>query len=140
MSLTVAPETLIEAGSLWTLVLNRNQNLVGKTMLVARRHVESVTELEPGEWLDLHHQMSRVTAAVGGLFHPDQFNYAFLMNADAQVHLHVVPRYRADRSWGGHTFSDPHFGALYGPEQRILPPEDLGELASAIRTHLTGTR
>jgi diadenosine tetraphosphate (Ap4A) HIT family hydrolase len=136
VSLTVAPETLIEAGSLWTLALNRNQNLVGKTILVANRHVESVTELEPGEWLDLHHQMSRVRTALDGLFHPEQYNYAFLMNADAQVHLHIVPRYSTERGWGGHTFADPHFGALFGPEQRILPPAELLELAAAIRARL----
>jgi len=59
VSLTVAPETLIEAGPFWTLALNRNQNLVGKTMAVATRHVESVTALTSDEWLDLHRQMSR---------------------------------------------------------------------------------
>lgn len=110
MALAVAPETLIEVGRFWTLALNRNQNLVGKTMVVANRHVESVTALEPEEWLDLHQQMSRVKNALDDLFHPDQYNHAFLMNADAQVHLHVVPRYRAERGWGGQMFTDPHFG------------------------------
>jgi len=110
VALAVAPETLIEVGRFWTLALNRNQNLVGKTMVVANRHVESVTALEPEEWLDLHQQMSRVKNALDDLFHPDQYNHAFLMNADAQVHLHVVPRYRAERGWGGQMFTDPHFG------------------------------
>jgi diadenosine tetraphosphate (Ap4A) HIT family hydrolase len=136
VALSVAPETLIDAGPSWTLAVNRNQNLVGKTMAVANRHVESVTALEPDEWLDLHHQMSRVKTALDDLFHPDQYNYAFLMNADAQVHLHIVPRYRAERTWRGQTFADPHFGELYGTEQRILPAAELTELASAIRTRL----
>jgi len=137
VSLTIAPETLIEMGSFWTLALNRNQNLVGKTMVVANRRVESVTALEPNEWLDLHRQMARVESALDDLLGPDQYNYAFLMNADAQVHMHVVPRYRTERRWGGQMFTDPHFGELYGKEQRILPPADLAELASAIRARLT---
>lgn len=33
----------------WRLVLNRNQNLVGESMPVARRHVEAVDELSADE-------------------------------------------------------------------------------------------
>jgi diadenosine tetraphosphate (Ap4A) HIT family hydrolase len=80
--------------------------------------------------------MSRVTKALDALFQPDQYNFAFLMNADAQVHLHVVPRYRSGRGWCGQMFTDPHFGELYGKEQRILPSADLAKLAAAIRVCL----
>jgi diadenosine tetraphosphate (Ap4A) HIT family hydrolase len=58
----------------------------------------TLTALTEPEWLDLRTQMARLTAAVTALWQPDRFNHAFLMNADAQVHLHVVPRYRAARS------------------------------------------
>jgi diadenosine tetraphosphate (Ap4A) HIT family hydrolase len=57
-------------------------------------------------------------------------------NADARVHMHVVPRYCAERSWGGLVFSDPHFGSLFGTEQRVLEQRALALLAAAIRTHL----
>ncbi len=136
MALPLAPGTLILAGPLWTLAVNRNQNLIGKTMLVANRRVEAVTALHRDEWLDLHRQISRVTTALDHLFQPEQYNHAFLMNADAQVHLHVVPRYRAERTWHGHTFTDPHYGELYGNEQRLLPAADLTALAAAIRARL----
>ncbi len=136
MALPLAPGTLILAGPLWTLAVNRNQNLIGKTMLVANRRVEAVTALHRDEWLDLHRQISRVTTALDHLFQPEQYNHAFLMNADAQVHLHVVPRYRAERTWHGHTFTDPHYGELCGNEQRLLPAADLTALAAAIRARL----
>nr|WP_221380039.1 hypothetical protein [Actinoplanes polyasparticus] len=58
------------------------------------------------------------------------------MNADAQVHLHVVPRYRSRRVWRGHTFTDPHFGELYGKEQQILDAPELALLADQIRERL----
>lgn len=58
------------------------------------------------------------------------------MNADTQVHLHIVPRYRADRTWRGLTFTDPHFGEIYGGEQRILPAGELTGLATAVRSRL----
>ncbi|XVU30034.1 HIT family protein [Actinoplanes sp. CA-054009] len=136
MALTLVPETVIEAGPLWTLAVNRNQNLLGKCMLVANRHVESVPALTRDEWLDLHHQIGRVTAALDELFQPELYNHAFLMNVDAQAHLHVVPRYRAERTWNGYTFDDPHYGELYGTEQRPLPAADLAIMAAAIREHL----
>ncbi len=60
------------------------------------------------------------------------------MNVDAQVHLHVVPRYREARTWNGHTLTDPHFGQLFGTEQRLLPAAELATLASSIRAHLPG--
>ena len=105
-------------------------------MLVANRPVEAVTALRQDEWLDLHRQIGRVTAAIDRLWQPDRYNHAFLMNADAQVHLHVVPRYVGERTWRGLTFTDPHFGELYGKEQRMLDAAALGDLAAAIRDSL----
>jgi diadenosine tetraphosphate (Ap4A) HIT family hydrolase len=107
-------------------------------MLVANRRLDSVTALSQDEWLDLHRQISRVTVALDQLFRPDQYNHAFLMNVDAQVHLHVVPRYREARTWNGQTFTDPNFGRLFGTEQRLLPAAGLAALAASIRAHLPG--
>jgi len=36
----------------WRLVVNRNQNLLGKTMLVLRRHAVGLPELTLDEWDD----------------------------------------------------------------------------------------
>jgi diadenosine tetraphosphate (Ap4A) HIT family hydrolase len=71
-----------------------------------------------------------------GLFAPDLYNHAFLMNEDRQVHLHVVPRYKSERSWSGETFTDQHWGALFGGDERRLNDADLRVLADAIRSRL----
>ena len=68
------------------------------------------------------------------------YNYALLMNLGAQVHLHVVPRYSSSREWDGQTYDDPHFGELFGVEQRILDPAALGKLSQAIRSRLPGMK
>jgi len=133
VSLRLDPASVIAADRLWTLAVNRNQNLLGKTMLVANRGVDSVGALRPDEWADLHDQVTRVTTPLDDLFRPDHYNYAFLMNADIQVHLHVIPRYREVRSWHGETFSDQHFGTLFGTEVRLLNEDALASLAAAIR-------
>jgi diadenosine tetraphosphate (Ap4A) HIT family hydrolase len=99
VSLRLLPESVIEERPSWTLAVNRNQDLLGKTMLVLRRHCTTVIDVGPDEWALLREELRRVVPALDRLFHPDQFNFAFLMNLDAQVHLHVIPRYASSRRW-----------------------------------------
>lgn len=73
----------------WRLILNRNQNLLGKCFLVSRRHTEAVSDLGPTEWADLRDEVVRATASLQSAFQPDHFNYAFLQNQDRHVHLHL---------------------------------------------------
>jgi diadenosine tetraphosphate (Ap4A) HIT family hydrolase len=127
------PETLIDEGEHWTIALNRNQDLLGKVMLVLRRPCAAVIAIEADEWMSLHHEVRRVVPALELLFAPDQLNFAFLMNLDAQVHLHVVPRYAAPRRWREHEFVDAHWGSAFGHEQRLLDIAELQALASEIR-------
>lgn len=132
--------TFIEAGKLWSLVLNRNQNLLGKCMVVLNREETDVTRLTEAEWSDLRRYLRRVTAALDSLFQPDIYNFAFLMNEDRWVHLHVVPRYKCPREWAGERFEDPHFGSLFGTEQRLLGTDTLLRLSRAVAAALEGER
>jgi hypothetical protein len=50
MTLSLLPESVIEERSSWTLAVNRNQDLLGKTMLVLRRHCTSVIDIARDEW------------------------------------------------------------------------------------------
>jgi diadenosine tetraphosphate (Ap4A) HIT family hydrolase len=129
--------TIVERGGMWTIAVNRNQNLLGKTVLVLERPCEAVVDVTHDEWLDVHRQLQRVCGALDELFEPDLYNHAFLMNQDKQVHLHTVPRYRSSRQWDGDIFTDDHWGSLFGTEQRVLPDAQLALLTTAIRAHLT---
>jgi len=86
---------------LWTIAVNRNQNLLGKTMLVLNRPCTSVVEVTSEEWMVLHDRLRVLVPTLTALFRPDQFNLAFLMNQDAHVHLHIIPAYAAFREWNG---------------------------------------
>jgi diadenosine tetraphosphate (Ap4A) HIT family hydrolase len=97
----------------WRVVLNRNQNLLGKTMIVLRRHLEQVPELTPAEWRDLLDQLHEVTDRLVRAYRPDNFNYAFLQNVDPHVHLHVIPRYLGTREVAGLTWDDPEYPDRY---------------------------
>ena len=119
----------------WRLVLNINQNFLGKCMWVLRRHVEAVPELSPPEWAELHVMLIRTRETLHRAFQPVHYNYAFMQNQDRHVHMHVIPRYAASRIYEGVTFSDPdwpgHYTAL-NPSCR-LAPETMKRLAEHLQ-------
>ena len=46
----------------WRVLLNLNQNLLGKLIIVLRRHEEQVVALTADEWNSLHKQVRLMTA------------------------------------------------------------------------------
>jgi diadenosine tetraphosphate (Ap4A) HIT family hydrolase len=136
VAIELAAGTEIRRSRLWTLALNRNQNLLGKCLVIANRPCDSVLELHPDEWSSLFDHLRQLTAALDTLFAPDAYNHAFLMNIDPQVHLHVIPRYASTRIWEDMQFHDPHWGGLFGTEQRLLSPEHLSRLSDTVRRAL----
>ena len=120
------------------LVVNTNQNLLGKCFLVLRRHSEVVSELSEDEWADLHQQLRIVSQALIEAFSPDHFNYAFLQNQDRHVHLHLIPRYSQVQTFAGFQFDDPDYPAHYVvPGARRSVSEDLLEkIAEEVGTHI----
>jgi diadenosine tetraphosphate (Ap4A) HIT family hydrolase len=122
-------------------VLNRNQNLIGKYMLVTRRHVEAVDQLTTAEWEDLRRKLGWVTTALRQATQPDHFNYAFLQNQDRHVHLHVVPRYATRRQVAGLRIDDPDYPGHYAvpmPDCR-LTREQSECLATLLRAALAAS-
>lgn len=108
--------------ALWQIRLNYNQNLLGKLLVVLKRHEVHVVGLSEQEWEELHVHIQRTTEQLRRAFAPDHFNYAFLQNQDRHVHLHVVPRYATGRLVAGVGFDDPDYPDHYsvpGPERRV---------------------
>jgi len=127
-------EGVLWESAFWIVVLNRNQNLLGKTMIVLRRRLERVAELTLEEWIDLQAQLIEMTRRLNAAFAPDHYNYAFLQNFDPQVHLHVIPRYAASRKLAGSRFDDPDYPDHYSvpmPE-RFLSADERIALVTAL--------
>ena len=97
----------------WRTVINRNQDLLGKTFIALRRHEEEVAGLTLREWTELWEEVRWITERTRQAFAPDHFNYSFLMNQDAHVHLHVIPRYIGTRELAGIEFRDPDYPDTY---------------------------
>lgn len=112
----------------WKLIVNHNQNYLGKVMLVLKRHATDITNLTEQEQIELWSALRATQAALVAAFHPDHFNYAFLMNQDAHVHLHIIPRYGGAREFEGQIFTDGH------PDEHYALTSQIGilELRSSI--------
>jgi diadenosine tetraphosphate (Ap4A) HIT family hydrolase len=117
----------------WHVVVNHSQNYLGKVMLVLRRHATDVTALTADEQAELWRILGQAKAALIGAFQPDHFNYAFLMNLDAHVHLHIIPRYAEPRVFAGMTFADGRLGEHYDLGSQIVPIELREALALELR-------
>jgi diadenosine tetraphosphate (Ap4A) HIT family hydrolase len=128
---------VIRESTLWLTFINRNQALLGKTIIALRRHEEEVDSIAPEEWVELRHEVGWVTERLRRAFAPDHFNYSFLMNADRHVHLHVIPRYVGTRDLAGVEFTDPDYPDSYqtapGPTE-IADPAVIGAVEAALRS------
>ncbi|HZQ35272.1 MAG TPA: HIT family protein [Dehalococcoidia bacterium] len=129
---------VLAEGEHWRLVLNYNQDLLGKCFLALRRHAESITLLSLDEWTELHRLIARATGALVDAFAPDHFNYAFLQNQDRHVHLHIIPRYASMRTSAGVSFHDPAYPGHYAVNEPALrlDEEHVAALAQLLRTRL----
>jgi diadenosine tetraphosphate (Ap4A) HIT family hydrolase len=61
----------VRTGDYWRVAVNRNQNLLGKTIIVLRRHLERVAELTEEEWSELQAELRAVTLRLDEAFAPD---------------------------------------------------------------------
>ena len=69
-------------------------------VLVPRRAgVTELVDLSPGDQRALVSEISRASSVLRELEHPDKLNVAALGNIVAQLHVHVVARFRRDEAW-----------------------------------------
>ena len=120
----------------WDHILNKNQDFLGKSMIVLKRHLTSVAELEEAEWSDLRQQVKMATEALKDAFSPVHFNYAFLQNQDRHVHLHVIPRYSEVKVFEGEAFPLTDFPRPGEPN--YVSHELLEKVAQALRKGFQG--
>ena len=118
----------------WIVALNLNQDRLGKCMIALRRHETDALALTPVELDELWNVARATRDAISAAFSPDHYNFMFLMNQDAHVHLHVIPRYSRTVTFAGESW--PVLTSLDG-ERRSLPSTVLHEIGRAVGSHLS---
>ncbi len=101
-----APDTCVHTYSAWLVLLRPAQVTLGALVLVAREPVTAFSRLSEAGFTELSQVTRDVEMVLSHLFHYDKLNYLMLMMVDPHVHFHVIPRYGAERRYGGVDFSD----------------------------------
>ena len=128
---------VVTSNEYWTAAINQNQATLGRVFFALRRHETDVAALSPEERDALWEIAGQVKRALTTLFAPDHFNFMFLMNVDAHVHMHIYPRYAAPREFTEQIFADSNFGGHYDPnEVRPLTEAQQETLISCLRRTL----
>ena len=95
------------ATDLWRVIVNLNQNKLGKLMVCLMRHDEDICAPTDAELLELWNVIRKTKGILDSLFRPDRYNYAFLMNLDSHVHCTLFPATRPPAYLWAPTFMTP---------------------------------
>lgn len=101
----------------WDVYLHENQGYLGRVFVQLRedKGAEDFLAIE-GEVREEFFQIGQeVKKALKALFKPDKMNYAALSNVSPKIHVHLVPRYKEERQFGGVIFKDVRWGNNYAP-------------------------
>ena len=103
---------IIHESTFWTLEVSYRQHTIGSVIIFCKRPVEKITDLTSDELLDLQNIMKKYQDALDKIWQPDRYNYLQLGNALHNLHFHVIPRYKNDRTYANLNWHDPTFGTV----------------------------
>lgn len=113
------------------LLLGNHQYFAGYCILLYKKHVRELHELDAETQAALNQELMISTRAVVKAFDPWKMNHASLANRDQHIHWHIIPRYEseADRT------CDPwKYAAEF--DQWQVPDKQKTELAAKLKHHI----
>lgn len=140
-SLCTLRNNLIFETQHWTVILNIDQNYLGRLLVISTRHIGNLSMLTLEEWDDLHRVIQKSEKTLQKAFPEiNLFNWGCMMNHafkekpyNPHVHWHVKPRHDTPISFEGVTWTDTEFGKHYTTcNHNIIPDEALQKM----RTHI----
>ena len=108
--------------------LSYDQAYTGRSVVILRDHVTDMNEMMKTKKLLFIAFMEDVSAAVDAIMppaQPDQHELCLYMNQDEHLHVHLIPRYKAE----GDEFNDP---PLFRGVSQMSPDYDYRSLALRI--------
>ncbi|MGD8831750.1 MAG: HIT family protein [Pseudomonadales bacterium] len=101
------PDTLIKEYEHWVVLLRPAQATLGALILACKDDATKYSEITSEAFTEMGGAVRDIERALGGLFPYQKLNYLMLMMVDPDVHYHVLPRFEADQTYAGVTFTDP---------------------------------
>lgn len=78
----------------------KDQAYRGRCIIAAKDHVTEVFKLGDGA-AAFGRDLARASKAIYEAFSPDKINYATYGDSYPHLHMHLVPKYKGGKSWGG---------------------------------------
>jgi diadenosine tetraphosphate (Ap4A) HIT family hydrolase len=119
-------------------VIGDHQFFRGYSLLLAKRHVRELHELDWSERTRFLQDMALTSEAVQTAFSPRKLNYELLGNADAHMHWHLFPRHADDPNPTNPVWEINQ--RLTRSDQVRPAPTDLEELTSRLRQEVRALR
>lgn len=96
----------------WILAVSSHQHTLGCFLIIAKREIERISQLNKEELAELVNVMSdiEVSLTTNNNFAPDLFNYLQLGNGWHHLHFHGIPRYETERYFCGEKWIDKEWG------------------------------
>jgi diadenosine tetraphosphate (Ap4A) HIT family hydrolase len=108
----------------WRVELHGNQCYLGRCVVVLKRHVEDLTEIDNKEQKELFEVLKKVKIALSDAFGPDLLNYESLGNEVRHLHIHIIPRYSTPKKFAGINFIDERWGHNPSPYNKDFTVSD----------------
>jgi diadenosine tetraphosphate (Ap4A) HIT family hydrolase len=103
----------------WIWQIHENQSYLGRIILMLKRDLDlSCAFCTDQEWLSLKSNFALYEEFLNSVFRPDRYNYGQLGNIFPQLHFHIVPRYKSNRSWNSIEFQDLKWGRNWSPSPK----------------------
>lgn len=109
----------------WFVFLADEQDYIGRSILVLKRHCGSLIELTENEWKELRYLIKQLETCLKITLGADLCNWSCLMNSffkdsvpNPHVHIHARPRYRNSLVINGNIYNDNEFGHHYALKKK----------------------
>ena len=120
----------------WSVFLSDEQDYIGRSILVLKRHCNSLSELTDDEWDELRILICKLEACLKDVLGATLCNWSCLMNnfykdssPDPHLNIHVRPRYDKPVMLDGNTYTDNEFGHHYALNKSgVIPAADKEEV------------
>jgi len=101
------PGTLIKEYNHWVVLLRPVQATLGALILACKDEATRFSDITPEAFTEMGKAVTDIEHGLAARFDYQKLNYLMLMMVDPDVHYHVLPRFEAEQTYSGTTFTDP---------------------------------
>ena len=135
-------ELLVREFEYWLVVARQKQITIGSCVFLLKRAVPSLGEVDSSELAELASVATwfeeRLVTSLGA----ERFNYVAAMMKDPWFHLHAIPRFSSERTFGERSWQDQDWPALIKFRDVDTSNQELRQVVEFLRddTHRQASR